>query len=74
MDGIVIETMKDFQSELTKKNRFNAEERILASLFIRCKVCDAQMRRYRQDGKMYYHCDNCRPNRCVWIDMPEYLG
>jgi len=65
--------MKDFQSELTKKLRFNAEESILASLRILCQVCNEQMRRYRQDGKIYYHCDNCKPNRVVWIDMPEYL-
>ena len=65
--------MKDFQSELTKKNRENAEERILASMSIRCKVCDAMMRRYRQDGKVYYFCNNCEPNRSVWIDMPDYL-
>ena len=66
--------MKDFQSDLSRKNRENAEERILASLTIKCKVCDDQMRRYRQDEKVYYHCDNCKPNRVVWIDMPEYLG
>ena len=66
--------MKDFQSELTRKNRENAEERILASLRILCQVCNEQMRRYRQDEKVYYHCDNCQPNRVVWIDMPEYLG
>ena len=66
--------MKAFQTDLSRKNRENAEERILASLEIRCKVCQELMRRYRQDGKVYYHCDNCRPNRVVWIDMPEYLG
>ena len=66
--------MKDFQSELTKRNRENAEERILATLQIRCKVCQDQMRRYRQHEKVYYHCDSCQPNRVVWIDMPEYLG
>ena len=66
--------MKDFQSELTKRNRENAEERILALLQIKCKECDFQMRRYRQDQKVYYHCDNCQPNRVVWISMPEYLG
>ena len=65
--------MKDFQSELTKKNRENAEERILGSISIRCKVCQALMRRYRQEGKVYYFCDNCEPNRSVWIDMPDYL-
>jgi formamidopyrimidine-DNA glycosylase len=65
--------MKDFQSELTKRNRENAEERILGSMSIRCKVCKALMRRYRQEGKVYYFCDNCEPNRSVWIDMPDYL-
>ena len=63
--------MKDFQSELTRRNRENAEDRILAEMKIRCKVCQALMRRYRQDGKVYYFCGNC--NRSVWIDMPEYL-
>ena len=66
--------MKDFQTALSRKTRENAEERILASLEIRCKVCQEIMRRYRQDCKFYFHCDNCRPNRVVWIDMPEYLG
>ena len=66
--------MKDFQTELSRKNRENAEERILATLHIRCQVCSEQMRRYRQDEKVYYHCDNCQPNRIVWIEMPEYLG
>ena len=66
--------MKEFQTDLSRKNRENAEERILATLQIRCKICDDQMRRFRQDMKVYYHCDNCTPNRVVWIDMPEYLG
>ena len=66
--------MKDFQTDLSRKNRENAEDRILATLHIKCKECDFQMRRYRQDLKVYYHCDNCQPNRVVWIDMPEYLG
>jgi len=66
--------MKDFQTDLSRKNRENAEDRILATLQIRCKVCDDKMRRYRQDQKVYYHCDSCTPNRVVWIDMPEYLG
>ena len=66
--------MKDFQTDLSRKNRENAEERILATVHIKCQVCDFQMRRYRQDEKVYYHCDNCTPNRVVWIDMPEYLG
>ena len=66
--------MKDFQTDLSRKNRENAEERILATLTIKCKVCDDQMRWSRQDKKVYYHCDSCKPNRVVWIDMPEYLG
>jgi len=66
--------MKDFQTELSKRNRLNAEERILASLKILCQVCNEQMRRFRRDEKVYYHCDNCKPNRVVWVDMPEYLG
>jgi len=69
-----VAALKDFQTDLSRKNRENAEERILASLHIKCKVCSDQMRRYRQEEKVYYHCDNCQPNRVVWIDMPEYLG
>ena len=65
--------MKDYQSELSRKNRENAEDRILASMTIRCKVCQAKMRRYRQEGKVYYFCDSCEPNRSVWIELPEYL-
>jgi formamidopyrimidine-DNA glycosylase len=65
--------MKDFQTDMSRKNRENAEERILGSMSIRCKVCKALMRRYRQEGKVYYFCDNCEPNRSVWIDMPDYL-
>ena len=63
-DGVVKDvSMKDFQTD-----------KILASLKIRCQVCNEQMRRYRQDEKVYYHCDNCQPNRVVWIDMPDYIG
>jgi len=50
------------------------EDNLLAQLYIRCKVCQAKMRRYRQDDKIYYFCSNCEPNRSVWIDMPDYLG
>ena len=50
------------------------EEELLSKMSIRCKVCDAKMRRYRQDDKVYYFCSNCEPNRSVWIDMPDYLG
>lgn len=66
--------MKDFQTDLSRRNRENAEEKILASLRILCQVCNEQMRRHRYDEKIYYHCDNCFPNRVVWIDMPQYLG
>ena len=34
--------MKDFQTDLSRKNRENAEDRILATLQIRCKVCNDQ--------------------------------
>lgn len=54
-----------------KKMRIQAEERILGKILIKCKICDRNMRRERQDGKVYYYCDHCR--RCVWIEMPEYL-
>ena len=48
-----------------------AEERILGKIQVKCKVCDRNMRRNRQDDKVYYYCDYCR--RCVWIQMPDYL-
>jgi len=56
------------------KYRIKMEEELLSKMSIRCKVCDAKMRRYRQDDKVYYFCSNCEPNRSVWIDMPDYLG
>jgi len=54
-------------------DRAKMEDNLLAQMSIRCKVCQAKMRRYRQDGKVYYFCSNCEPNRSVWIDMPDYL-
>jgi formamidopyrimidine-DNA glycosylase len=54
-----------------KLMRQQAEERILGKILVKCKICDRNMRRDRQDGKVYYYCDDCR--RCVWIEMPEYL-
>ena len=61
-------------SNLTDKNRQQAEERLLASMSIRCKECNSRMRRGRQEGKVYYMCEECDPDRMVWIEMPEYLG
>ena len=54
-----------------KLMRQQAEERILGKILVKCKICDRNMRRDRQDSKVYYYCDDCR--RCVWIEMPEYL-
>jgi len=53
------------------KYRIKMEDELLSKMSIRCKECDSKMRRYRQEGKVYYYCDNC--SRCVWIDMPDYL-
>ena len=75
MNNYQEETLKELLKDVKVRcSRENAEERILATLHIRCQVCSEQMRRYRQDLKVYYHCDNCKPNRVVWVEMPEYLG
>ena len=55
-----------------------AEDRLLATLVIKCKECDARMSSGRQEGKRYYLCDNNTAHadnldRFVWVDMPEYL-
>ena len=60
-------------SSLTDKNRQQAEERLLASMSVRCKECNSKMRRGRQEGKVYYHCGECDPDRFVWIEMPDFL-
>lgn len=52
--------------------RIQAEERILAQIQVKCKICDSQMMKQRQDDKVYYFCHKCQ--RAVWIDMPDYLA
>ena len=55
-----------------------AEDRLLATLVIKCKECDARMSTGRQEGKRYYYCGNNTEHadyldRYVYVDMPEYL-
>jgi len=58
--------------------REGAEDKLLATLVIKCKECDARMSWGRQEGKRYYLCDNNKGHqdnldRFVWVDMPSYL-
>ena len=55
-----------------------AEDRLLATLQIKCKECGARMKTGRQEGKRYYMCLNNTGHednldRMVWVDMPSYL-
>jgi len=55
-----------------------AEDKLLATLAIKCKECDARMSWGRQEGKRYYLCTNNTAHadnldRMVWVDMPTYL-
>ena len=55
-----------------------AEDKLLATLQIKCKECGARMKTGRQDGKRYYMCLNNTGHednldRMVWIEMPSYL-
>jgi hypothetical protein len=55
-----------------------AEDRLLATLQIKCKECGARMKWGRQEGKRYYMCLNNTGHednldRMVWVDMPSYL-
>jgi len=55
-----------------------AEDKLLATLTIKCKECDARMSWGRQEGKRYYMCTNNEGHadnldRFVWVDMPTYL-
>ena len=64
---------------LKDKARHNAEDKLLAKLFIKCKECDARMSTGRQEGKRYYYCGNNTGHednldRYVWVEMPEYLS
>ena len=63
---------------LKDKARHTAEDKLLQTLFIKCKVCDARMSTGRQEGKRYYYCGNNRGHkdnldRYVWVEMPKYL-
>lgn len=60
------------------KVKQNAEDKLLNTLSIKCKVCDAIMSPGRQDGKRYYYCGNNTKHednldRVVWVNMPHYL-
>ena len=64
---------------LKDKARHNAEDKLLAKLFIKCKECDARMSTGRQEGKRFYLCTNNEAHkdyldRYVWVEMPEYLS
>ena len=58
--------------------REGAEDKLLATLIIKCKECNERMSWGRQEGKRYYMCLNNRGHedtldRFVWVDMPNYL-
>ena len=58
--------------------REGAEDKLLATLKIKCKECGARMKTGRQEGKRYYMCLNHKghedyQDRFVWVDMPDYL-
>ena len=64
---------------LKDKARHDAEDKLLQTLFIKCKECDARMSTGRQEGKRYYYCGNNTGHkdnldRYVWVEMPEYLS
>ena len=65
-----------------KKNkdymRESTEDKLLQTLFIKCKECDERMATGRQEGKRYYYCGNNTGHkdnldRYVWVEMPEWL-
>lgn len=64
---------------LKDKARHDAEDKLLAKLFIKCKECEERMSTGRQEGKRYYFCGNNTGHednldRYVWVEMPEYLS
>jgi len=64
--------MKDFQTELSKRNRLNAEERILKSVSILCIKCHGRMIRVRDlydDTLVGYSCQDC-PHYNLLDDNP----
>jgi len=77
---IVLEdTLKIRGKRMTKDSAADgAEDKLLATLSIKCKECDARMSWGRQEGKRYYLCTNNTKHednldRMVWVDMPTYL-
>jgi len=77
---IVLEdTLKIRGKRMTKDSAADgAEDKLLATLAIKCKECDARMSWGRQEGKRYYLCTNNTKHednldRMVWVDMPTYL-
>ena len=59
--------------------REGAEDRLLRTLFIKCKECEYRMSTGRQEGKLYYYCGNNTMHadnldRYVFVDMPDYLA
>jgi len=78
--AIVLEdTLKTRGKRMTKESASDgAEDKLLATLAIKCKECDARMSWGRQEGKRYYLCTNNTKHednldRMVWVDMPTYL-
>jgi len=72
-------TLKIRGKRMTKDSAADgAEDKLLATLAIKCKECDARMSWGRQEGKRYYMCTNNAKHedgldRMVWVDMPTYL-
>jgi hypothetical protein len=72
-------TSKTRGKRMTKESAADgAEDKLLATLAIKCKECDARMSWGRQEGKRYYMCTNNAKHedgldRMVWVDMPTYL-
>jgi len=72
-------TLKTRGKKMTRDSAANgAEDKLLATLAIKCKECDARMSWGRQEGKRYYMCTNNAKHedgldRMVWVDMPTYL-
>ena len=78
--AIVLEdTLKIRGKKMTRDSAAQgAEDRLLATLQIKCKICDARMSTGRQEGKRYYYCGNNAGHfdnldRYVWVEMPDYL-
>lgn len=60
------------------KSRLDAEDSLLKTLTIKCKVCNAIMATGHREGVRYYHCKNNTKHednldRFVWVDMPDWM-